>query len=251
MLCGLLAPTAGEAVILGRSPHEAVASGRVGAMLQSSGLPGDVRVDRLIDLVRSLYPNPVPREGLIDRSGLDGLRHRRVESLSGGEEQRLRFALAVAGDPDLLFLDEPTVGMDVETRRAFWDQIHRSAVEGRTILFATHYLQEADQVAERIVVLDRGHLVADGSPGEIKSAAVDRSVRFTLADADLDQLRRLPGVRAVAARGATVELVTDDADATVAALFAAGLSPRALEVAGADLESAFIALTHRTDGDPS
>lgn len=251
MMLGLLAPSAGEARIFGLAPRDAVAGGRVGAMLQSSGLPGDVRVADLIDLVRGLYPAPLSRAEVIERGGLAALRHRRIESLSGGEQQRLRFALAVVGDPDLLFLDEPTVGMDVESRRAFWDRIGQSAAEGRTILFATHYLQEADQVAERIVVLDHGRLVADGTPGEIKSATADRSVRFTLPDADLDQLGRLPGVRRATARGAGIELTTTDADATVAALFDAGLTPRALEVVGADLESAFVALTHPTNGDPS
>lgn len=251
IMLGLLAPTAGEARTLGMPPRQAVASGRVGAMLQSSGLPNDVRVQALIDLVRSLYPNALSREALIERSGLSSLRHRRVESLSGGEEQRLRFALAIAGDPDLLFLDEPTVGMDVDSRRAFWEQIRASAAEGRTVLFATHYLQEADQVADRIVVLDHGRLVADGSPGEIKAAAVDRTVRFSLPGADLRQLGGLSGVRQATAHGASVELLTSDADATVAALFAAGLTPRALEVSGADLESAFIAITHADSGDRS
>jgi ABC-2 type transport system ATP-binding protein len=251
MMLGLLAPSAGETTIFGLAPRDAVAGGRVGAMLQSSGLPGDVRVADLIDLVRGLYPAPLSRAEVIDRAGLDAIRHRRVESLSGGEQQRLRFALAIVGDPDLLFLDEPTVGMDVESRRAFWDRIGQSAAEGRTILFATHYLQEADQVADRIVVLDHGRLIADGTPGEIKSATADRSVRFTLPDADLERLGRLPGVRHTTARGASVELVTTDADATVAALYESGLTPRALEVVGADLESAFVALTHPTNGDRS
>jgi ABC-2 type transport system ATP-binding protein len=249
IMLGLLEPSTGEARTLGMSPREAVASGRVGAMLQSSGLPKGVRVRELVELVRALYPNPLPRAELLERAGLATLRDRRTETLSGGEEQRLRFALAIAGDPDLVFLDEPTVGMDVETRRAFWLDIRRSAGEGRTILFATHYLEEADQVADRVVVLDHGRVVADGSSAQIKAATTDRTVRFTLPGADLDRLRTLPGVTDAGLRGTTVELVSQDADATVAALFAEGYAPRDLEVTGADLESAFLALTGQPKGD--
>jgi ABC-2 type transport system ATP-binding protein len=249
IMLGLLEPSAGEARTLGMSPREAVASGRVGAMLQSTGLPKGVRVRELVELVRALYPNPLPRVELLERAGLATLQDRRTETLSGGEEQRLRFALAIAGDPDLVFLDEPTVGMDVETRRAFWLDIRRSAGEGRTILFATHYLEEADQVADRVVVLDHGRVVADGSSAQIKATTSDRTVRFTLPGADLARLRSLPGVTDAGLRGTTVELVSQDADATVAALFAGGYAPRDLEVTGANLESAFLALTQQPNGD--
>jgi ABC-2 type transport system ATP-binding protein len=243
ILLGLLRPASGRARTLGLEPREAIAGGRVGAMLQSVGLPAGVRVIDLLEFVRGLYPNPMPTARLLERAGLATLRARPVEALSGGETQRLRFALAIAGDPDLVFLDEPTVGMDVDSRRAFWEEIRRSAGDGRTILFATHYLEEADQVADRIVLLDRGRIVADGTPGELKSAAAHRTVRFTLPEADRDRLRALPGVVGVERRASTIELATRDSDATVAALFAAGLPLRGLEVAGADLESAFLALT--------
>ena len=133
-------------------------------MLQSAGLPPGARVGELVDLARALYPSPSPRDAILERAGLAELVDRRSETLSGGEAQRVRFAFAIAGDPDLLFLDEPTVAMDVESRRAFWDDMRRFAAEGRTVLFATHYLDEADQVADRIVVLDRGRIVGDGSP---------------------------------------------------------------------------------------
>jgi ABC-2 type transport system ATP-binding protein len=212
-------------------------------MLQSSGLPAGAHVGEVVRFARALYPHPLRQDELLERSGLANLATRPVSTLSGGETQRLRFALAIAGDPDLVFLDEPTVAMDVETRRAFWSDMRRFAAEGRTILFATHYLEEADQVADRIVVLDRGRIVADGTPASIKAAARGRTVRFTLAGADADLLARLPGVVEQQIHGADVTLRTDDADATVAAVYAAGLPIRDLEVTGADLESAFVALT--------
>ncbi len=165
LMLGLLQPTHGAVRTLGMTPRGAVASGRVGSMLQQSGLPSNVRVGELVEFARRLYPNPLALSAVLERAGLTALAGRDVGRLSGGERQRLRFALGIAGDPDLVFLDEPTVAMDVETRRAFWTDMRRSAAEGRTVLFATHYLDEADQVADRIVVLDRGRIVADGTGG--------------------------------------------------------------------------------------
>ncbi len=166
-----------------------------------------------------------------------------METLSGGETQRVRFALAIAGDPDLVFLDEPTVAMDVETRHAFWNDMRRFAAQGRTVLFATHYLEEADQVADRVVVLDHGRIVADGTPVSIKAGASGRTIRFTLPEADCARLSGFTGVTACELRGDAVTLTSSDPDRTVAALFAAGLPVRDLEVSGANLESAFLALT--------
>ncbi|HEY7131244.1 MAG TPA: ABC transporter ATP-binding protein, partial [Candidatus Limnocylindrales bacterium] len=238
-----LDPTAGSVEVLGQAPRDAVRGGRIGAMLQESGLPILARVGELIDLVRHLSPRPMPAEQIARRAGLTGLLDRRTESLSGGEAQRVRFALAIAGDPDLLFLDEPTVAMDVETRRAFWSDMRASAAEGRTILFATHYLEEADQVADRIVVLDHGRIVADGSSAEIKRGATGRTVRFRLAGADANRLAAIPGVRSVDVHGDRVALETDDPDATARALLATELEVHDLEIAGPDLETAFLALT--------
>ena len=172
-------------------------------MLQESGLPILTRVGELIELIRRLSPRPMAADEIVRRAGLAGLVERRTESLSGGEAQRVRFAMAIAGDPDLLFLDEPTVAMDVETRRAFWADMRAFAAEGRTILFATHYLEEADQVADRIVVLDHGRIVADGSAGDIKSGARTRRVRFELADADRGVAPGAAGRRAVRTSPAT------------------------------------------------
>jgi len=247
VMLGLLHASDGRALTLGLEPRRAVQAGRVGAMLQSSGLPTGCTVSELVDFSRTLYPGPLSLDAALGAARLTDLASRRVETLSGGETQRLRFALAVAGDPDLVFLDEPTVAMDVETRHVFWADMRRYAAEGRTVLFATHYLEEADQVADRVVVLDHGRIVADGTPGSIKSAASGRTVRFTLPAADEAALGRIPGVTTVTIRGDSVTLASSDADSTVAALYAAGLPIRDLEVTGANLESAFLAITSAGD----
>jgi ABC-2 type transport system ATP-binding protein len=212
-------------------------------------LPAGARVGELVDLARALYPNPSPRDLILERAGLAALVDRRAETLSGGEAQRVRFALAVAGDPDLVFLDEPTVAMDVESRRAFWGDMRRFAEEGRTVLFATHYLDEADHVADRILVLDRGRVVGDGSPAELKATVSERTVRFawSAAPADADaRLRALDGVIGLDRHGDDVALLSCDADSTVRALVGGGIAFRHLEVAGADLDTAFLALTSGT-----
>jgi ABC-2 type transport system ATP-binding protein len=243
LMLGLLRPTSGSVTVLGQSPRAAVAAGRIGSMLQDAGLPSNVRVGELVGFARRLYPNPLEAGAIIKRAGLADLADRPVDQLSGGEAQRLRFAIAIAGDPDLVFLDEPTVAMDVETRRSFWADMRRSAAEGRTILFATHYLEEADQVADRVVVLDHGRIVADGSSRSLRSGVAGRTVQFDTKGADPARLGMLPGVTQVDIRGETVRLSTTDADVTVRALFGTDLPIRDLEVTGADLEDAFIALT--------
>ncbi len=250
IMLGLLEPSSGRALTLGLDPRDAVRSGRVGAMLQTAGLPAAARVGELVDLARALYPHPSPRDAILERAGLTELVNRRVETLSGGEAQRVRFALAIAGDPDLVFLDEPTVAMDVESRRAFWGDMRRFAEEGRTVLFATHYLDEADHVADRILVLDRGRVVGDGSPAELKATVTERSVRFAWPSPPADgeaRLRSLTGVIGVDRHGDDVALLSRDADETVRALVAAGIAFRHLEVAGADLDTAFLALTSGAD----
>ncbi len=249
IMLGLLEPSGGTARTLGLAPLDAVRSGRVGAMLQAAALPSGARVGELVDLARALYPSPSPRGAILERAGLADLVNRRADTLSGGEAQRVRFALAIAGDPDLVFLDEPTVAMDVEARRAFWVDMRRAATEGRTVLFATHYLDEADQVADRIVVLDEGRLVADGSPSALKATVAERTVRFAWPGsdgADDDRLRSLPGVTSVSRRGETVSLLCRDADDAVRALVAGDITFRHLEVTGADLDAAFLALTGAT-----
>jgi ABC-2 type transport system ATP-binding protein len=243
LLLGLLDPTAGHVTVLDRDPRDAIRRGRVGAMLQESGLPNLAKVGELIELVRGLSPRPMPTAEILRRSALTALAGRRTETLSGGEQQRVRFALAIAGDPDLLFLDEPTVAMDVESRHAFWADMRAFADEGRTILFATHYLEEADQVASRIVVLDRGRIVADGSAAEIKRAGSGRRrITFRAGAPDRAAYAALPAVSHVEIRGNGVVLDTNDSDATARALFLTGFPIRDVEISGPDLESAFLDL---------
>jgi len=247
LMLGLRPPDAGEVLIYGEAPRRAVAGGRVGAMLQStarqSGLPPGATVSELVTLVRSLYPRPLAAAAVMRMAGIEGLGDRPVDRLSGGESQRVRFAVSCAGDPELVFLDEPTVAMDVEARREFWQTIRTFAAEGRTILFATHYLEEADAVADRIVVLNRGRVVADGPSTDIKGTVAAKTVRFTLDAPDRDALGRLPGVTQVEVRGQDVTLRTVDADQTVRAVYQQDLPIRNIEVTGAGLEEAFLQLT--------
>ena len=243
LVLGLLRPDSGEVRVLGGRPMAARQAGRVAAMLQSGALPAGASVREVLDFMRSLYPAPLPLPELLARAGLVALRDRAVDRLSGGEAQRVRFAMAIAGNPDLVFLDEPTAAMDVESRRSFWEQMRAFASEGRTVLFATHYLDEADAIADRIVVLSRGRVVASGAATEIKAKVATRNVRFTLPAADPVALLRLPGVVDVAVRGLDVTLRSSDADRTVAALYSGSVPLRDLAVTGADLEEAFLALT--------
>jgi ABC-2 type transport system ATP-binding protein len=249
LLLGLERPDSGRITVLGGSPERAVAAGRVAAMLQEGGLPPGATVAELVDFVRQLYPRPLPLGEVLELAGLADLARRRTERLSGGQAQRVRFALAIAGNPELAFLDEPTTGMDVEARHAFWDRMRAFAAQGRTVLFATHYLEEADAVADRVLVLQRGRVVADGPVTAIKARSSRRVVRCTLPGADSRTLGRLPGVTEVALHGDSVRLTTGAADATVRALFATGLPVRDLEVAGGGLEEAFLALTGSSSAD--
>jgi ABC-2 type transport system ATP-binding protein len=200
-------------------------------------------VAELLRFAAGLYPDPLPLERVLDVAALRELAGRRVDRLSGGQAQRLRFALALIGNPEVLLLDEPTAAMDVESRRAFWTAMRAEAAAGRTVLFATHYLEEAEEASDRVVVIARGRVVADGPPARIKAAVGGRTVRFTLTGRSTEGLERLPGVTAMEAHGQDVRLRCSDADATVWALYQRRDQVRDLEIAGADLEEAFLALT--------
>ncbi|GGQ60141.1 ABC transporter ATP-binding protein [Streptomyces althioticus] len=246
LLLGLKRPDSGSVTVLGTGPREAIVAGRVGAMLQSGGLMGDVTVAELVRLACGLHPRPYPVPDVLARAGLTAIAGRRADKLSGGQAQRVRFALATAGDGDLIVLDEPTTGMDVTARRAFWATMRDQADRGRTVLFATHYLEEADAIADRVLVLHRGRLLADGTATEIKASTGMRRISFDLPGGTPDEiaLRRLPAVTAVSVSpGGTVRMRSKDADATVHALYGLGFHPRNLEVAGLGLEQAFVALT--------
>jgi ABC-2 type transport system ATP-binding protein len=242
LLLGLMRPSGGEVRLFGQDPRSTAARVRVGAMLQVSKVPETLKVREHVNLISSYYPNPLPAGEVMAAAGLLGLENRLFGKLSGGQRQRVLFALALCGDPDLLFLDEPTVGLDVEARRAFWSVIEGKAAEGRSVLLTTHYLEEADALADRIVLISRGRIVAEGTPAEIKARVAGRKIRcrtaLTLAEASA-----LPGVRAARRQGGLTEVFTNDADRAVRELLQRDPALSGLEVEGADLEEAFLALT--------
>lgn len=244
LLLGLRNADSGSVEVFGTTPAKAIAAGRVGAMLQSGGLMEEVKVRELVKLACDLHPKAFPVQQVLENAGITEIADRMVNKLSGGQEQRVRFALATAGANDLIILDEPTTGMDVTVRQAFWATMRGQAAQGRTVLFATHYLEEADAIADRVIVLHRGRILADGSAAEIKAKAGARRIVFDLeGDMDESALRGLPFLTALDISGHTVRIQSTDADATTHAVYGLGLYPRNLEVSGLGLEQAFIAIT--------
>jgi ABC-2 type transport system ATP-binding protein len=244
LLLGLKKPDAGAVRVLGATPAQAIARGQVGAMLQSGGLMEEVTVRELVGLACDLHPRAHPVDQVLAASDLTAIGDRKVNKLSGGQEQRVRFALATAGANDLIVLDEPTTGMDVSARQAFWATMRAQVDQGRTVLFATHYLEEADAIADRVLVMHHGRLIADGTAAEIKARAGARRITFDLPDGpDEQQLSALPHLVGLDVTGPTVRIRSDDADATVHAVYGLGLYPRNLEVSGLGLEQAFLAIT--------
>jgi ABC-2 type transport system ATP-binding protein len=242
LLLGLRKPTSGKALLFGLDPTNLQSRSRVGVMLQESGVPDMLKVREIVDLFRSYYPQPMARDAAIAIAGLEEKANALVKELSGGQKQRLYFALAVCGDPDVLFLDEPTVGMDVEGRRSFIERIAGFARSGRTVVLTTHYLEEADQLAERVIVIDRGLVIADAPPAEIKSRVAGKRMRFTAPALKEKDLEGLP-VTAVTINDHSVQLLTNQPESVLRELFRRGVEISDLEVAGADLEDAFIAIT--------
>ncbi|HEY0936011.1 MAG TPA: ABC transporter ATP-binding protein [Trebonia sp.] len=247
MLLALRKPTSGTIRMFGSDPYHAVKSGQVGAMLQSGGLMPEVTVRELVTLIAGLHPRPVPVAVTLRRAGIESVADQRVDKLSGGQTQRVRFALAIAGESDLIVLDEPTSAMDVESRQRFWASMKEEVAEGRTLLFATHYLEEADQAADRVLVINRGRLLADGSPEDIKKRAGAKRMSFRLPGADQAALLRLPGVVSLEIRHDTVRIQTSDSDGTLYGLLDAGYRPTEIEVGSLGLEQAFIAITAEDD----
>ncbi len=243
LLLGLDEPTSGTVELFGSSPHHAVRDGRVGAMLQDFKPVSRVTVRELVSFVAGVYPNPMPVDEALAMAGLTELAGRRADKLSGGQAQRVSFAVALAGDPDLLVLDEPTAALDVQARRAFWESMRSFTDRGKTVLFSTHYLEEADQNSDRIVVIDRGRLVVDGSSAEIKRTVGVSMIAFDLSSSEVPAgLDSLPGVVSVEVADGRVRLRTSDSDATLSKLTQL-TTPRGLEVAAAGLEDAFLNLT--------
>jgi ABC-2 type transport system ATP-binding protein len=243
MLLGLLDPDGGTVTVFGAPPRAAIDAGAVGAMLQTGALIRDVTVRELVDMMGSLYPSPLGVDEVLDLVGITDIAGRKTQKLSGGQTQRVRFAVALVSNPDLLVLDEPTVAMDVEGRHGFWSAMRSFAAGGKTVLFATHYLEEADAYADRVVLMAQGVVVADGAPTEIKAMVGNRTIRATLPGVPLEELERLLGVTRAERRGDSVVLVCSDSDAAIRALLAAHPGARDIEIAGAGLEEAFLELT--------
>jgi ABC-2 type transport system ATP-binding protein len=245
MLLGLLAPTAGTVEVFGAAPAHAIRTSRIGAMLQEGRLMTGVRIGEFIQFVRGLHPAPLAYAHLIELAGLGGLEGRRMDRLSGGQTQRVRFAMAIAGNPEMLVLDEPTAAMDVEARREFWEGMHRYAALGHTVLFATHYLEEAEASASRVVIIAGGRVITDGTVPEIQRRYGATHVTFNSDGATAEGYARLPGVEAAEAAGTRVSLRTGDADATVRALVTGTAPWRDLAVSRSSLEDIFVALVQQ------
>ncbi|WP_446665648.1 ABC transporter ATP-binding protein [Flexivirga sp. B27] len=242
MMLGLSTPDVGSARIFGMDPRDAVGRGLVAAVMQSGGLLKDLTVRETVDLTASLFVQTRSVEECLERAGIADIAGRRVQKCSGGQQQRLRFAMALVSDPALVVLDEPTTGMDVTGRRDFWAAIRQDARRGRTVLFATHYLEEADQYADRIVLVRKGQIVADGTGAQIKAMATGRMVRATMSGLSDQQLAAIPGVDSVQVQGDSVTLHSKDSDAVARYLFA-NTNARDVEITARGLEEAFIALT--------
>ena len=242
LLLGLLQPNSGKARVFGGDPTNPENRMRTGAMLQVGRVPETLRVREHIDLFSSYYPKPMPLEEVLAAAGLKKLRDRKFGDLSGGQRQRTLFALAICGDPDLLFLDEPTVGLDVEARRALWEEIRRLVDHGKTVLLTTHYLEEADALADRVAVINQGKIIAEGTPSEIKAQNSGKRIRCVTA-LSVASLLRIPGVTDARQDREAVEIRAGEAEAVVRALLASDPSLSGLEISSAGLEDAFLALT--------
>jgi ABC-2 type transport system ATP-binding protein len=250
IILGLSHPNAGSVAVYGLHPRQAISRGLVSAVMQTGGLLKDLTVAETVQYTASLFTNTRPVAEVLQRAGITSIADRLVGKCSGGEQQRLRFAMALLPDPELLILDEPTTGMDVEGRRSFWSAIRQDADRGRTVLFATHYLEEADAYADRIILLRHGKVVADGTSSEVKAMAAGRTVRVTMADPDQAALLAIPGTESVEVRGETVLLHASDSDA-VARYLLTQTPARDMEITTRGLEDAFIALTSDDADEPS
>jgi ABC-2 type transport system ATP-binding protein len=248
LLLGSARPDAGSVSVFGTDPYLGHAQYRVGAMLQVGRVPETLKVREHIDLFSSYYPKPLPGEETLAIAGLAEIKDRAYGELSGGQKQRVLFGIAICGDPDLLFLDEPTVGLDVEARRLMWSQIRTLIARGKTVLLTTHYLNEADALADRILVLNKGAVIAEGTPAEIKARAMGKQIRCT-SRLSLDQVRQIPGVLSASADRNAFELQVNAAEPVVRELLQRDAWLADLEVINAGLEEAFLALTQKDNAD--
>jgi ABC-2 type transport system ATP-binding protein len=243
LMLGMRRPTSGSVSLFGESPRLATHRKRIGVMLQESGVPETLKVRELVELFGRFHDNPLATREAINVAGLEEKANVRLGRLSGGQKQRVYFALAVVGNPDVLFLDEPTTGLDVQARRSFWDQINIQVGRGKTIILTTHNLEEADALAKRIVVINRGEIIVDGTPDEIKGHVGGKHVRFHAPDLRIEDLQAMAGVQSVRLINQKFEIYTKQPEAILATLFKNRAELSDLEVEGAGLEEAFLALT--------
>lgn len=249
MILGLNKPDSGDVHVFGMTPSDAVKIGAIGAMLQTGELIRDLKVREILHMMASLYPKPASIDEVIDITGIGEIADRITNKLSGGQTQRVRAAIALISNPDLLVLDEPTVAMDVEGRHVFWKSIRDIAASGKTVVFATHYLEEADTYADRIVLMARGRIVADGPATEIKATVGLRTIRATLPNVEMYELDSMDGVKSVDRRGEAVVLHCTDSDTAIRALLQAYPQASDIEISGAGLEQAFLLLTGDHDSE--
>ncbi|MFD0672902.1 ABC transporter ATP-binding protein [Cohnella sp. GCM10027633] len=246
MILGMRQPTSGRVKLLGGDPKDIRVRDRIGAMLQDVSVIDSLKVAETINLFRSYYAKPQSLEQLLRISGLEKERDKMATALSGGQQRRLGFALAAAGDPEVIFLDEPTVGMDVTSRQTFWDTIRTMADRGRTVVLTTHYLEEADSLADRVVVINEGRIVADGTPSQIKAETTGRVISFTAgASVTTELLSALPGVTNVEWNGRRAKLHSGDTDRLIALLIERRFDMRDIEIQSGGLEDAFQALVQQ------
>ncbi len=239
LMLGLCKPLSGQVAVFGRDPRTFSARGRIGAMLQVAKVPETLKVKEHIDLFRSYYANPLSLQATLEAAGLEGMEGRLFGALSGGQKQRVLFALAICGNPDLLFLDEPTVGLDVATRHLIWQQIRQLVQQGRTVVLTTHYLEEVDALADRVVVLNHGVIVAEGTSAEIKSRTAQRKIRCAtrLRRSDIESI---PDVNGVSQQESRMEILTSQVEPVLRELFIRDPNLSGLEVSNSTLEDAFL-----------
>jgi ABC-2 type transport system ATP-binding protein len=242
LLLGLMPPSMGKVRVFGADPTDPENRMRTGAMLQVGRVPETLRVREHIDLFSAYYQKPMPAAQVLAAAGVEKLSKRKFGELSGGQKQRVLFALAICGDPDLLFLDEPTVGLDVEARRLLWEEIRRLVSRGKTVLLTTHYLEEADALADRIAVINQGEIITEGTPAEIKALTAGKKIRC-VTSLSMSHLRQIPGVKEIREDREAVEIHATEAERVVRELLARDATLSGLEVTSAGLEEAFLALT--------
>lgn len=243
LMLGMRRPTSGSVSLFGENPRLANNRKRIGVMLQEFGVPETLRVRELVELFGRFHNNPMATLEAIKIAGLEEKANMRLGRLSGGQKQRVYFALALVGNPDVLFLDEPTTGLDVEARRNFWDQIGIQVARSKTIILTTHNLDEADALAKRIVVINQGEIIVDGTPDEIKGHVGGKHVRFRAPNLSVEDLHAISDIQSVRLLDKKFEIYTKQPEAVLATLFKDGVELSDLEVVGAGLEEAFLALT--------